>query len=102
MFLGTPRRGSSETQLPIILTSIVNIALTGTKRFVGTMRTDLLRTLQSDSQILKEISTTFRNQTRNIKIGSFIEQNVTPPAKTRARWTFGRVWLRLLQLIDGG
>ncbi|PMD49359.1 uncharacterized protein K444DRAFT_549306 [Hyaloscypha bicolor E] len=83
LFLGTPHRGSSETQFPMILTSIANLALRGTSRFTGAMRSDLIEGLKKDSKSLKEISTSFRNQTRNMKIASFIEQSCTPPAKSR-------------------
>jgi len=83
LFLGTPHRGSEETGFPLVLTSIANVALAGTSRFVGSMRSDLIKSLEKDSKILKDISTNFRGQTRDIKIASFIEQNRTPPAKNR-------------------
>lgn len=66
-----------------MLADIVNVALAGTSRFVGSMQSDRIRSLQKDSKILKEISTNFRNQARTIKIASFIEQIATPPAKKR-------------------
>ena len=78
-FLGTPHRGSSQTQLPLVLTSIANLALG------GTMRTDLIKSLQKDSLVLKDIATNFRNQTRHIRIASFVEQEKTPPALARVR-----------------
>ena len=83
LFLATPHRGSEETSIPFILSSILNIALTGTSRLVGSMRSDLIKAIEKDSQILKDISTTFRNLTRNIKVASFIEQKITPPSKKR-------------------
>jgi hypothetical protein len=86
LFLGTPHRGSSEANLPIVLTNIANLAPSGTSLFVGQMRSDLLKTLEKDSIELKDISTSFRNQTRKIKIASFIEQNRTPPVKSRVRY----------------
>lgn len=87
LFFGTPHRGSSETQLPMVLTSIANLALSGTSRFVGAMRSDLIKALEKDSKNLKELSTSFRNQTRCMKIASFIEQSRTPPAKSRVRYS---------------
>lgn len=87
LFLGTPHRGSSETQFPMVLTSIANVALSGTTRFVGAMRSDLIKALEKDSKILKDVSTSFRNQARSIKIASFIEQSLTPPAKSRVRYS---------------
>ena len=83
LFLGTPHRGSSTTQLPQVLANIVNATLTGTARLTGQIRTDLLKSLGKDSGVLKTLSTDFRNQTSNIKIVSFIEQNTTPPFKQR-------------------
>jgi hypothetical protein len=83
LFLGTPHQGSSTTQLPQVLANIANAALTGTARFVGQIRTDLLKSLEKDSGVLKTLSTNFRNQASNIKIVSFIEQNTTPPFKQR-------------------
>lgn len=47
------------------------------------MRSDLIKALEKDSQVLKDISTNFRNQTSNIHIASFIEQDITPPLKSR-------------------
>ena len=83
LFLATPHRGSSTTQLPQVLANIANTALTGTTRFTGQIRTDLLKSLERNSDGLKSISTDFRNQASNIKIISFIEQNTTPPFKKR-------------------
>jgi hypothetical protein len=86
LFLSTPHRGSSETPFPTVLTSIANVALSGSSRFVGAMRPDLIKVLQKDSKILKEISTDFRNQTKSMKVASFIEQSLTPPAKLRVSY----------------
>ncbi|KAI9774712.1 MAG: hypothetical protein M1839_001673 [Geoglossum umbratile] len=83
LFLGTPHRGSEETGFPLVLTSIANMALAGTSRFIGSARSDLIKSLEKDSKMLKDISTDFRDQTRDIKVASFIEQNCTPPAKNR-------------------
>ena len=83
LFLGTPHRGSSTIQLPQVLANVANTALTGTARFRGQIRTDLLKSLEKDSTVPKTLSTNFRNQASNIKIISFIEQNTTPPFKQR-------------------
>jgi hypothetical protein len=87
LFLATPHRGSGETQLPMVLARIANVALAGTSRFIGRMRTDLIESLERDSGDLKGISTDFRNQMGDMKIASFIETSITPPAKTRVRPT---------------
>jgi hypothetical protein len=83
MFLGTPHRGSSTTLFPKVLADVANVALTGTSRFTGLFRSDLLKSLEKDSSIFKDISTEFKNQTLKMKIVSFIEQNITPPFKAR-------------------
>ncbi|KFY63222.1 hypothetical protein V496_04071 [Pseudogymnoascus sp. VKM F-4515 (FW-2607)] len=82
-FLSTPHRGSSSTTLPLILADVANFTLLGTSRIVGNMRSDLIESLKMDSLSLKEVSTSFRNQTPNMNIASFTEQVITPPAKVR-------------------
>ena len=72
----------------MVLARIANVALTGTSRFIGRTRTDLIEFLERDSEDLKGISTDFRNQMGDMKIASFVETNITPPAKTRVRPTF--------------
>ena len=74
-----------------MLTSIANVALSGTSRFVGVMRSDLIKSLEKDSNILKELSTDFKNQAGTMKIASFIEQSLTPPAKSRVRYPFASI-----------
>lgn len=83
LFLATPHQGSNQTQLPMVVGSIVNIALTGTSRIIGSIRTDLMEALEKDSENLKQISVDFRNQIENIRIASFIEKEITRPAKSR-------------------
>jgi hypothetical protein len=73
------------TQLPMVLASIANLTLTGTSLFIGRNRTDLIEFLERDSGDLKRISTEFRNQMGDMKIASFIETSITPPARTRVR-----------------
>ena len=74
----------------MVLASIANIALAGTSRFTGSIRTDLIESLKRDSEDLKGISTDFRNQIGNVKIASFIETSTTPPAKTRVCMPFDK------------
>lgn len=78
-FLSTPHRGSSQTDLPLILANIANVALSGVGGHFGSMRSDLIKSLQKDSMGLKDISTNFRDQTENMKVASFYELNMTPP-----------------------
>jgi hypothetical protein len=89
LFLGTPHRGSSTTQFPQVLANITNVVLAGAARFTGQMRTDLLKSLERDSDVLKTLSTNFRNPASNIKIISFIEQKTTPPFKQRVSISSG-------------
>jgi hypothetical protein len=91
LFLGTPHRGSSETRIPLILTSIANVASGATFGFIGPTRPQLIKALEKDSQILKDISTSFRNQTSKIHIASFIEQEITPPANARVSYRLDQV-----------
>ncbi|OBT84698.1 hypothetical protein VE02_06122 [Pseudogymnoascus sp. 03VT05] len=77
--LSTPHRGSSQTELPLVLANIANVALSGVGRYVGSMRSDLIKSLEKDSMSLKDISTNFRDQTENMKIASFYELKTTPP-----------------------
>lgn len=67
----------------MMLGGIANTALAGTSRFIGHMRTDLIKSLEKDSANLREISVDFMNQMGNMKIASFIEHVVIPPAKSR-------------------
>lgn len=83
LFLATPHRGSGSTQFPSVVTGIANLALTGTSRFVGRMRSDLIENLKKDSKVLEDIATNFRKQTNSFQIASFIEQDITPPLKSR-------------------
>ncbi|KAI9762477.1 MAG: hypothetical protein M1840_001237 [Geoglossum simile] len=80
LFLGTPHRGSSTTELPKVL---ANIARIGTSWFTGFMRPDLLRSLAKGSKELGEISVAFRTQVASMRIVSFVEQKATPPFSKR-------------------
>jgi hypothetical protein len=84
IFLATPHRGSKEVGFPSLIANIANIATVGLSRFVGRARTDLVDALKRDANVLEQISIEFADEPLNIKIASFIEQNITPPAKNRA------------------
>jgi hypothetical protein len=47
------------------------------------MRSDLIENLKKDSKVLEDIATNFRKQTNSLQIASFIEQDITPPLKSR-------------------
>jgi hypothetical protein len=46
---------------------------------------NLINNLRKDASILKDFSINFRNQMQAIRIASFIEEQVTPPAKASVR-----------------
>jgi hypothetical protein len=85
LFLATPHKGSASADLLGIVASIANIAMIGNTRVVGRTRTDLIKSLGRDSQVLTNIAGEFRFQTDKFDFYSFIEQNVTPPMKDRVR-----------------
>lgn len=55
LFLATPHQGSNQTQLPMVVGSIVNIALTGTSRIIGSIRADLIEARKG----LRKLETNF-------------------------------------------
>jgi hypothetical protein len=73
MFLATPHFGSDATKFVPTVLDIVNVSLTGTSRFIGTMRSDLVRDLGKNSKTLSQIARNFRHSTKNIQIASFVE-----------------------------
>ena len=87
IFLGTPHRGSLQTGWPLLIANIANVATAGTSRFVGNARTDLLKILQREAPVLEQLARDFADQPRNIKIASFVEQDITPPAKEKVSHT---------------
>lgn len=70
---------------------------------MGKARTDLLEILQREAPVLEQLAREFADQPRNIKIASFIEQDITPPAKDRVSHTsllaIGRT--KSSQIVDG-
>lgn len=77
--MGTPHRGSDAVRWPQLLADILCVGLFAGTGFAGGPRKDLLQDLERNSATLKSISTEFRNQAKNIKIFSCIEQHSTPP-----------------------
>jgi hypothetical protein len=86
-FLGTPHRGSEATKWPQLLADILDVGLYMGAGLFGSLRKDLLRDLEQNSETLKSVSTDFRNQARNVKIFSCIEQYTTPPLSKLASLT---------------
>ena len=76
LFLGTPHRGSSTASYANVLSQIANTVIIGGQlsRLTGSMRTDLVRQLETNEKDLLNISEDFRVQTSSIRIASFIEQ----------------------------
>jgi hypothetical protein len=81
IFLSTPHRGSSSTSWPITLSTAVNVIMTVASPSAGSFRTDLLKTLEPNSDELQTLAENFRNQVAGITIVSCYEMNITPPLK---------------------
>ncbi|KAK2746767.1 hypothetical protein FQN55_005494 [Onygenales sp. PD_40] len=79
LFFSTPHRGSTITRLPEVMVNIANLCLAGTSKLTGRMRSDLIKSLERDSQDLKSISTDIRHQIAAYRIVSFVEKKSTPP-----------------------
>jgi hypothetical protein len=77
--MGTPHRGSDAIRWPQLLANISTVGLYVSSGLTGSTRKDLLQNLEQNSETLKTISTEFRNQAKDIKIFSCIEQHTTPP-----------------------
>ncbi len=102
IFLGTPHRGSLQTGWPMLIANIAKVATVGTSRLVGNARTDLLKALQREAPVLEQLARDFADQPRNIKIASFVEQDITPPAKERVSHTSMIFYKKLIsQIVDG-
>ncbi|KAH8765724.1 hypothetical protein F5882DRAFT_335083, partial [Hyaloscypha sp. PMI_1271] len=78
-FLGTPHRGTDAIRWPQLLANISTVSLHVSSGLTGSTRKDLLQNLERNSETLKTISTEFRNQAKDIKIFSCIEQHTTTP-----------------------
>ncbi|KAK8097440.1 hypothetical protein PG984_016579 [Apiospora sp. TS-2023a] len=83
VFLGTPHRGSNQTAFPSLLANIANTGTPVLSRFIGKSRADLINVLKRDAGDLEKLSYQFADQLAVIKIASFIELDITPPASTR-------------------
>jgi len=83
LFLATPHQGSESTKFPSILTNIANIALSGTSRKFGRMRSDLIEAIETKSEVLREISVNFRHKAGNFQVASFVEQDTILPLRAR-------------------
>ena len=73
--MGTPHRGCGLVPWAILLSHLVNVATLGR----GIRTTSLLRSINRDSDMLGETSRQFTHRATNLKLMSFIEQQVEPP-----------------------
>jgi hypothetical protein len=75
VFLGTPHRGSGTANLGNLVGTMVNTFLKAASAGLQTktIRTDLLRHLESDSKALQELTDSVRNRLGGIQIVSFYE-----------------------------
>ena len=93
LFLATPHRGSDSAAILSLLAKIANVGLKGTNRVTGHIRSGLIKTLEKDSAELKEIAGDFRSNLREIKVASFIEQELTRVANKKVGATRSRSYL---------
>ncbi|KAH7129973.1 hypothetical protein B0J13DRAFT_627109 [Dactylonectria estremocensis] len=77
VFLGTPHRGSDLVPWAMLLSNLVGVASMG-----RSIRKELLRSLNKDSDMLMEISSQFLQRATLLKIMSFVEQQVESPLTT--------------------
>jgi hypothetical protein len=80
VFLSTPHRGSKVTTFPNLLAGVANLATPGLSRLIGRSRSDLIKMLKKDADVLWNLSLDFSQRLLKIKIASFVEDLITPPA----------------------
>ncbi len=85
IFLGTPHRGSNVTRFPALLAKVANAVLSGTSRWAGGFREDLIDSLRRESSQLHDISKDFMGIVRGLRIVSCIETATTPPLNDLVR-----------------
>ena len=78
--MGTPHRGSTIADWTRMFTSIVDSVLFGTR-----MRSDLLKDLETKSDALQEITSSFSHRPSGLQIVTFYEQEITAPLKKLVR-----------------
>jgi hypothetical protein len=85
LFLGTPHQGSASARYATVLARTANALVTGMQvsRFTGSMRTDILKTLQRHEPELLRVAEDFRVHTADIKIISFVEGKKMQALNTR-------------------
>ena len=89
LFLATPHRGSESVLWPSILANIANVAFAASSSFSGSFRSDLLNALKNGSVELGLISQQFKHLMANIRVVSFLEQNITAPFGKRVSSELG-------------
>lgn len=77
VFMGTPHRGSDLIPWSLMLVNIINHVL-----FKNKIRKALLRNLDSNSDMLTEISRQFLHRSSGLKIMTFTEQLIEPPLES--------------------
>ena len=80
IFLGTPHRGSEFVSSMLMFTNLINLV-----SFGKVIRKTLLRSLETNSQMLAEISRQFVHRSTGLKIMTFIEQQIERPLSTPVR-----------------
>ncbi|KAF2848626.1 hypothetical protein T440DRAFT_500299 [Plenodomus tracheiphilus IPT5] len=80
LFFGTPHRGSKGADIGKTVGNVVNMCLCASHiaGIAGSVRADLLTTLESNSEALGELAVSSRNRLRNLEIGTFHETQTMP------------------------
>ena len=80
VFFGTPHRGSEGADVGKAVATIANMFLRATQatRIVGSIRGDLLTTLGSNSQVLSDLTVSFRKRLKNLGIVTVVETQIMP------------------------
>lgn len=98
LFLGTPHGGSDSAALAKPLVDIAHVAL---PRLWGTVRKDLIASLERNGSELLELSGQFRSivDKENIRVFSFVEQDRHPLLSSRV-CLIGGVWGNVALILN--
>ncbi|EMD85651.1 hypothetical protein COCC4DRAFT_181892 [Bipolaris maydis ATCC 48331] len=80
VFFGTPHRGSRGADVRKAIARVINMCMRvpGITGIVGSIRDDLLTTLESNSRALNDLAVSSRNRLRDLEIVTFYETQTIP------------------------
>lgn len=86
--MGTPHRGSDIAAALIPLAAVLNLGLraSGGGRIFGSIRKDLIKLLSRDSNALGDITESFVQRVKVLKITSFYETEFPPGLSQLVRY----------------